>query len=71
MSKLVSNGMIAALLGVTRQQVKTWYSRRATNHFPEPVGYGIGGERLWQWDDVKSWHDSYVPSVGRPREKTE
>lgn len=67
--KPVTMAQAARILGVTRQQVATWYQRRETNGFPEPVedvvlnDYKYRG-RKWSSREVRAWHKQYVPSKG-------
>ena len=74
MGKTVTMAELAEALDVSRQQVATWYRRRANNGFPEPKsetllnGYKYV-ERLWDLDEATSWHQQYAPSKGgRPRQ---
>ena len=70
---MMTMAQLAEELHVDRRQVYSWYTRRARNGFPEPVGkrpLGTGGRTRAVWDlaEVKEWHDSYTPSRGgRPR----
>lgn len=50
---------IAKSLGVTRQQVYTWWSRRAVNGFPESPEKDTRGRRLYDEEAVAKWFDNY------------
>ena len=54
---------IHAMYGVevSRQQVQTWYGRRALNGFPEKV------DGLYPLAACVTWWVGYVPQNGRPR----
>lgn len=57
---------VAARLGVSRQQVYAWWSRRERNGFP--AGRTTQRGQTFDFDEVLAWHKAYVPSRGgRPR----
>lgn len=66
---LLTMAETARLLGVTRQQVATWYRRRDNNGFPEAAeskllnGYRYK-ERLWAKKTVQAWFKQYEPDKG-------
>ena len=65
--ELMTVSEVAALLQVSRQQVQTWYIRRGTNGFPEPVLLSERG-KLWAEASVVQWRRTYRPTHGgRPR----
>jgi predicted DNA-binding transcriptional regulator AlpA len=60
---------IADRLGTTPAMVHSYFDRRATSKFPEPVGETSGG-RLWTRPDVEEWivkHNAARPRGGRRR----
>ena len=73
MEQLSTMAELARELGVTRQQIATWFRRRESNGFPEPVTETTLNdyryvERLWRLAEAKEWHANYVPNRGgRPR----
>lgn len=64
---LVTLSQIAHLLGVQRQQVSAWKSRRKNNGFPEPTTDYQRRDRLFDlylWEEVQDWHKNYTPAKG-------
>jgi len=63
---------LARELGVSRNQVWTWYQRRDRNGFPEfaewiTITYGRNIKRRvkgWNLDRVKAWKEGYTPNKG-------
>lgn len=57
-------------VGVSRQQIWAWYSRRDRNGFPAELREDARG-LLFDLDEVIRWHEGYVPQTGgRPRKET-
>jgi hypothetical protein len=61
---------------ISRQQIHTWYVRRARNGFPTPHhsrklrGHGNYQMLFFDIDEVITWYWTYTPDVGgrRPQE---
>ena len=65
--ELMTISQVARLLQVSRQQVQTWFARRAVNGFPDVDLVGDRG-KLWSGGKVLDWHRTYRPTRGgRPR----
>ena len=65
--ELMTVSQVAEALQVSRQQVQTWFVRRASNGFPDVDLWDSRG-KLWAKERVVKWHRSYRPARGgRPR----
>ena len=65
--ELMTISQVARLLQVSRQQVQTWFARRAVNGFPDVDALSERG-KLWSKWSVTQWHRTYRPTHGgRPR----
>ena len=65
--ELMTISQVARLLQVSRQQVQTWFTRRAVNGFPDVDALSEQG-KLWSKGSVTQWHRTYRPTHGgRPR----
>jgi len=68
MNKTMTKSELADLLGVSKQQIWAWHSRRTRNGFPDRVG--VEERRRGVLSDVFSprevllWWRRYVPSQG-------
>jgi predicted DNA-binding transcriptional regulator AlpA len=57
---IVSTIELAAFLGVTRQRITTWISRRGKINFPEPLRAFEGGQYCWDVGEVQQWYTQWL-----------
>jgi len=62
--ELVTGAEIPRRLGVSRERVRQWASN---GKFVFPVSLGrFGSAKLWRWDEVERWVETYRGTPGRP-----
>lgn len=57
---MVTQLVIAERVGVSREAVRLWAtSQRGPGGFPAPVLITVGGEQVWDWQQVAAWLHEY------------